>query len=165
MKGQGRREAQERTHLLAESSLPSLQMILCDLAPWLWVWTPGPLPQLQAAGQGNCSQEHGLFTLPRGPNSLLSPEKVPTAEVWTQTCTIRPSSLGPQTQRTGQDGVGRPGSAWPVGRVEAEPKTKLPHGICRLPETTSETHLEASQPLPSRPPVAPQGLPEPMSLA
>ena len=65
----------------------------------------------------------------------------------------------------GQHGGGRPGSAWPAGRVEAGPKTTQPCAICRLPETTGETPLEASQPLLSRPSMAPQGLLEPMSWA
>lgn len=132
-------------------------MVPCGPAHWLWVWTLGSLPQPQAAGQGCSSQERGLFTLPSWPKFPPEPEESPNSEVWPRTYTIRPSSLGPQTQGgPGQDRAGRPGSVWPVGREKDEPQTTLPCGICSLPETAGETHTEASQTLPSGPPWLPR---------
>ena len=62
---------------LAEYGLSSFQMIPCGLAHRLWVWTLGPLPQTQAAGQGSSSQEHSLFTLPPWPQFPLEPKESP----------------------------------------------------------------------------------------
>lgn len=164
--GLGRSWAQGRTHPLAERSLPFLQMILCGLAHRLWVWTMGPRPQPQAAGQGSSSQDCNLFILLHGPNFLLSTEKGPQQRFVPKLAQSGPLPWVPRHPgRPGQDGGRRPRSAWPAGRVEAEPKIMLPCGLCSLPETTGETHTEASQPLLSGPSMAPQGLLVPISLA
>lgn len=107
---------------------------------------------LKPLAQAVLPRNTACLLYPHGPNSLLSPKKAPTAEVWPQTYTIRPSSPGPQTQGgPGQDGGGRPGSTWPVGRAVAEPKITQPCGICSLPDASGETQTEASSPLPSGP--------------
>lgn len=64
------------------------------------VW-PGPGQwdlsfNLKQLVQGTSSQELNLFTL--WPKFSLEPKETPAIEVWPQTFTIRPSSLGLQTQ-------------------------------------------------------------------
>lgn len=134
MKVQGRHWAQERTHPLAECRVPFLTVILCGLAHRPWVWRLGPLPQPQAAGQGS-SQEYSLF-IP-WPNFPLESEKAPTADVLSQTCTIRPSSLGPQTQGDqAKMGVGSWGqhSQWEGWKLSPRPRCPVASAACLRPQ-------------------------------
>lgn len=107
---------------MAECSLSSLQMILCPSAPSSWPgqFFPGTQPVYS-----------------HGPNSLSSPKKAPTAEVWPQTYTIRPSSPGPQTQGDqAKSGVGGPGQRgqWGGGKLPSRPRCPVVSAACLGPQ-------------------------------
>lgn len=72
----------------------------------------------------------------------------------------------PDTGKGDQERGGRPGSLWPVGRVEAGPRATLPCGICSLPVTAGETNTHTGVTAPAYQALCGSlGTPEPMSLA
>lgn len=102
---------------------------------------------------------------PHGPNALSSPKKAPTAEVWPQTYTIRPSSPGPQTQGDqAKSGVGGPGQRGQRGGGKLPSRPRCPVVSAACLGRRRDTHRGVIAPA-VRPSMAPQGLLEPMGLA
>ena len=121
-------------------------MILCGLAHGLWVWTLGPLPQPQAVGQGSPSQEHSLLTPLHGLNSLSSPEKAPTAEVWSRLAQSGPLPWVPRHRKTRPRWGWEVGSAWPGGGWKLSPRPRCPGVSAACLRDTGKTHAGITAP-------------------
>lgn len=151
---------------MAECSLSSLQMILCGLDTDSLGLDAGPSPSTSGGWSGQFFPgTQPIYSTPRSKFPLEPRESPHSRDLSPHLHNQALFLVSPDIGRPSQGGGGRPGSVWLLGRVEAEPKTTLSCGICSLPETTGETHTEASEFLLSRPSTAPQGLLEPMSLA